>query len=68
MGGGDIAPGDGMLRLIAIGAGDDTIDLQPCAGTHVARTAEIGAVAVARIDNRGGQLRVAISLAGAVAG
>jgi misacylated tRNA(Ala) deacylase len=29
------------------------VDLQPCGGTHVARTAEIGRVIVARVENKG---------------
>jgi misacylated tRNA(Ala) deacylase len=33
------------------------IDLQPCGGTHVANTAEIGLVAVAKIENKGRQNR-----------
>lgn len=58
----------GLLRLIGIGEGDETVDLQPCEGTHVARTAEIGALAVERIEAKGGHLRVTIALAGGAAG
>jgi hypothetical protein len=32
--------GQGRVRLVRIGQGADQIDLQPCGGTHVARTAE----------------------------
>ena len=32
----------GRLRLVRIGAGEPPVDLQPCGGTHVASTAEIG--------------------------
>ncbi|MDE2029934.1 MAG: alanyl-tRNA editing protein [Alphaproteobacteria bacterium] len=46
--------GHGRVRLIAIG---DNIDLQPCGGTHIARTGEIGAVEVAKIENKGKQNR-----------
>jgi misacylated tRNA(Ala) deacylase len=38
-----------MIRLIDIASAD----LQPCGGTHVARTGEIGAVRVLRIENKG---------------
>lgn len=49
--------GQGRIRLIRIGAGDDQIDLQPCGGTHVARTAEIGRVTIGKIENKGKQNR-----------
>jgi len=41
--------GAGRIRLIRIG----DCDLQPCGGTHVARTGEIGAVVVAKIEKKG---------------
>ena len=43
--------GTGRIRLMAVG--DGVIDLQPCGGTHVARTGEIGRVRVAKIENKG---------------
>ncbi len=43
--------GTGRIRLMAVG--DGVIDLQPCGGTHVARTGEIGPVRVAKIENKG---------------
>ena len=49
--------GQGRVRLIRIGAGQDQIDLQPCGGTHVARTAEIGRVSIGKIENKGRQNR-----------
>ena len=49
--------GTGRLRLVRIGAGEPPIDLQPCGGTHVARTGEIGPVQVAKIENKGKQNR-----------
>jgi misacylated tRNA(Ala) deacylase len=45
------------VRLIRIGEGADQVDLQPCGGTHVARTAEIGRVTLGRIENKGRQNR-----------
>lgn len=44
--------GSGRVRLIAIGA-DGVIDLQPCGGTHVRSTGEIGRLAVAKIEKKG---------------
>ncbi|MGH7051135.1 MAG: alanyl-tRNA editing protein, partial [Acetobacteraceae bacterium] len=55
--------GTGRLRLVRIGAGEPPVDLQPCGGTHVASTAEIGGVAVQKIENKGRQnRRVVIAL------
>jgi misacylated tRNA(Ala) deacylase len=47
--------GAGRVRLLAIG--DGAVDLQPCGGTHVARTGEIGAVRVGKVENKGKQNR-----------
>ncbi|MBS0243310.1 MAG: alanyl-tRNA editing protein [Proteobacteria bacterium] len=44
--------GSGRVRLVSIGA-DGSIDLQPCGGTHVRRTGEIGRVAVTKIEKKG---------------
>lgn len=44
--------GTGRVRLVLIGD-DGKIDLQPCGGTHVRSTAQIGPVAVAKIENKG---------------
>jgi len=54
-----VAPprGTGRLRLMRIGEGEALVDLQPCGGTHVARTGEIGRVAVIKIENKGRQNR-----------
>jgi misacylated tRNA(Ala) deacylase len=49
--------GSGRLRLIRIGQGDTQTDLQPCGGTHVARTGEIGPIRVQKIENKGKQNR-----------
>ena len=42
------------VRLLRIG---DNVDLQPCGGTHVKRTGEIGAIEVGRIEKKGRQNR-----------
>ncbi|WP_428484129.1 alanyl-tRNA editing protein [Rhodopila sp.] len=49
--------GSGRLRLIRIGEADAPVDLQPCGGTHVSRTGEIGPMRVAKIENKGKQNR-----------
>ena len=41
--------GQGRVRVIDV----DGIDLQPCGGTHVARTGEIGPVIVRKIESKG---------------
>jgi len=52
--------GAGRVRLVAIG----DIDLQPCGGTHVKSTGEIGTVLVTDIQKKGKQnRRVRIALA-----
>lgn len=48
--------GTGRLRLMRIG-NDGLIDLQPCGGTHVSRTGEIGPIQVVKIENKGKQNR-----------
>ncbi|MBW4091729.1 MAG: alanyl-tRNA editing protein [Proteobacteria bacterium] len=56
--------GAGRVRLLRIGAGNPPVDLQPCGGTHVARTGEIGPVRVLKIENKGRQnRRISIALA-----
>lgn len=54
-----VAPprGAGKIRLIRIGEGENTADLQPCGGTHVASTAEIGRVRLGKIEKKGRQNR-----------
>jgi misacylated tRNA(Ala) deacylase len=45
--------GTGRVRLVEIAG----LDLQPCGGTHVARTGEIGGVVVTQIEKKGKQNR-----------
>ncbi len=45
--------GQGRVRLIRIG----DVDLQPCGGTHVTSTGEIGAVKFGKIESKGKQNR-----------
>ena len=45
--------GVGQVRLVRIGRGNDQIDLQPCGGTHVARTGEIGGLRLGKIEKKG---------------
>ena len=54
-----VAPpiGQGRIRLISIGTGDEQIDLQPCGGTHVARTSEIGTIRIGKVQKKGRQNR-----------
>lgn len=49
--------GQGRVRLVRIGQGAGQVDLQPCGGTHVARTAEIGRVTLGKVENKGRQNR-----------
>jgi len=47
--------GSGRVRLIEIDGGE--VDRQPCGGTHVASTGEIGEAGVTKIENKGRQNR-----------
>ncbi len=44
--------GTGRVRLVVIGEGG-SVDMQPCGGTHVRRTGEIGPVVVTKIEKKG---------------
>ena len=54
-----VAPpkGQGWVRLIRIGQGEGMVDLQPCGGTHVASTGEIGPLRLGKIEKKGRQNR-----------
>lgn len=45
--------GQGRIRVLEI----EGVDLQPCGGTHVANTAEIGAVVVTKIEKKSAMTR-----------
>lgn len=47
--------GAGRVRILKIA--DGKVDLQPCGGTHVRTTGEIGRVGVRKIENKGRQNR-----------
>lgn len=54
--------GAGRVRLLEV----EGVDLQPCGGTHVASTAEIGPLAVTKVESKGRRnKRVYLALAGA---
>lgn len=56
--------GQGRVRLVRIGEGTGQVDLQPCGGTHVARTGEIGRIVLDKVEKKGRQnRRISISLA-----
>jgi misacylated tRNA(Ala) deacylase len=48
--------GTGRIRLVSIGA-EGSIDSQPCGGTHVERTGEIGEIHVGKIEKKGRENR-----------
>jgi misacylated tRNA(Ala) deacylase len=48
--------GSGQVRTIRIGTAE-LIDYQPCGGTHVANTAEIGAILVTKIEKKSATTR-----------
>ncbi len=48
--------GSGRIRTIRIG-NQDLIDFQPCGGTHVANTAEIGSVIVTKLEKKSASTR-----------
>ncbi|SDR11584.1 alanyl-tRNA editing protein [Pseudovibrio sp. Tun.PSC04-5.I4] len=46
--------GSGRVRLIRIG---ESVDLQPCGGTHVTQTSQIGKATITKIEKKGRQNR-----------
>jgi misacylated tRNA(Ala) deacylase len=44
--------GTGKVRLVVIGE-NGSVDVQPCGGTHVRRTGEIGRVVITKIEKKG---------------
>ncbi|PVH30597.1 alanyl-tRNA editing protein [Pararhodobacter oceanensis] len=49
--------GQGRVRLVRIGSETEQIDLQPCGGTHVRSTGEIGRLRLGKIEKKGKQNR-----------
>jgi len=57
--------GQGRVRVLEIGG----VDVQPCGGTHVSNTAEIGAVVVTKIEKKSAMTRrVVLGFAGPAKG
>ncbi len=48
--------GTGQIRLVCIGD-DGKIDSQPCGGTHVKSTGEVGEIHIGKIENKGRENR-----------
>ncbi|MEL6373633.1 MAG: alanyl-tRNA editing protein [Pseudomonadota bacterium] len=48
--------GSGRVRIVRIGE-EGAVDLQPCGGTHVKTTSEIGRVVVKKVEKKGRQNR-----------
>lgn len=49
--------GAGRVRLVRIGDGETQVDLQPCGGTHVSSTGEIGRVTLGKVEKKGRENR-----------
>lgn len=48
--------GLGRVSLVCIGE-DSSVDSQPCGGTHVAKTGEVGAIHISKIEKKGKENR-----------
>ena len=48
--------GTGRIRLVCIGA-DGAVDSQPCGGTHVSTTSEVGEIHIGKIEKKGRENR-----------
>jgi misacylated tRNA(Ala) deacylase len=54
----NVRPPVGMGRVSLVCIGDDSaIDSQPCGGTHVSETQEVGAIHIAKIEKKGKENR-----------
>ena len=42
-----------FVRLVRIGSSENVIDLQPCGGTHVKSTGEIGKLFISKVEKKG---------------
>ena len=49
--------GTGKVRLVRIANESEVIDLQPCGGTHVNKTLEIGTIIMGKVEKKGRQNR-----------
>ncbi|MEM7270050.1 MAG: alanyl-tRNA editing protein [Pseudomonadota bacterium] len=49
--------GQGRVRLVRIGGGVTPVDLQPCGGTHVRSTGEIGPIRLGKVEKKSKQNR-----------
>lgn len=55
--------GAGVIRMVTIGDINAPVDRQPCGGTHVTSTGQIGPVTIMKIENKGKQnKRIVIAL------
>ena len=45
--------GAGRVRLVRMGTDAEQVDLQPCGGTHVKSSAEIGKIRIGKIEKKG---------------
>ncbi len=45
--------GSGDVRLICIKSKKEQVDIQPCGGTHVNRTSEIGKIKIGKVEKKG---------------
>jgi len=48
--------GQGRIRLVLIGD-NGSVDSQPCGGTHVANTSEIGEIHIGKVEKKGKENR-----------
>ncbi|WP_411956215.1 alanyl-tRNA editing protein [Arvimicrobium flavum] len=54
----NVRPPSGTGRIRIVGIGDEgAVDTQPCGGTHVARTGEVGEIHIGKIEKKGRENR-----------